>query len=89
MFAGARAIMSPHGAGLVNFIYSAPGTTIIELTARQTAEPGFCRRAHVAGHRYFPLLGDFERPAGSAHNSTIPWRIDTGRIARLLERVLP
>ena len=53
MFHRARIIIGIHGAGLVNMIYSRPGTYIIELLCLQPAlQFDYVITAGILGHRY-------------------------------------
>ena len=60
MFYRAKIIVGMHGAGLVNMIYSRPGTQIIEMLCQPpTTNLCFATQAGVLGHRYhaFPANG--------------------------------
>ena len=59
LFARAHMIVAPHGAGLVNMIFSPPGTFVVEGMFYLDGKPNWCFRtlAHVLGHRYYGQLG--------------------------------
>ena len=55
IFYRARVIVAPHGAGLLNMLYSRPGTVIIEASDVKNC-PCFLVMAHILGHKYH-LIG--------------------------------
>ena len=57
--------MAPHGAGLANTVFSAPGTTVVELTIGHMFNRCFEWLAHVAGHDYRPIEADSEPLTGA------------------------
>ncbi|MEI7024952.1 glycosyltransferase family 61 protein [Paenibacillus sp. y28] len=57
MFACAKAIVAPHGAGLTNLTFCAPGTKVIELFENGYTPDYFWRIAGYAGLDYYELLG--------------------------------
>jgi capsular polysaccharide biosynthesis protein len=56
----ARIVVAPHGAGLANLVFCAPGTRVIELVGRDYFNPVFWRLASLAGLDYqaIPSPGD-------------------------------
>ena len=62
LFRRAAVVIGSHGAGLVNMIFSEPGTLVIEGTR---SPPGlvmcYVRLAHILGHYYhaIPSLGEW------------------------------
>ena len=79
---GARVLIAPHGAGLTNLIFAAPGTWVIELLPDRHARQTFRDLAAVAGHRYVPLVGKVDDA------ETTAWRIDTTNVIRVVETIL-
>ena len=59
MFYRAKIVVGIHGAGLVNMIYSRPGTQIIEMICQPPVNINFALTAGILGHRYhaYPVLG--------------------------------
>eukprot|EP00947_MAST-08B_sp_MAST-8B-sp1_P000462 g462.t1 len=53
LFAGARVILGPHGAGLTNMLFAPAGTQVIELPMRPHVNRCFGYLAHALGHRYW------------------------------------
>jgi len=53
MFARARAVIGFHGAGLVNSMFSAPGTPVIEMIFTHHPHLDFYNLAGVFGHAYW------------------------------------
>lgn len=79
----AKIMVSPHGAGLSNMVFSQKGTAIVELIPDRYMTPLFKQLAIDCNHRYSCLLGsvDFK----SEHiESTLTWRIDLQKLESLL-----
>ena len=58
-FAEAECIVGPHGAGLTNLAFAAPGAAVVELFARDYVNECFWALAStVEGLRYRYLVGD-------------------------------
>jgi hypothetical protein len=57
LFARARFVVAPHGAGLANLVF---GTrlNVVEIFPRRWAGPVYARLALASGHRYAYLIGD-------------------------------
>ncbi len=58
MFAGAKVIVAPHGAGLTNTVFCQPGTKVIEMFARQSVSINYWLIGQLVGIDYYYLLGD-------------------------------
>lgn len=86
-FAEAEYIVGPHGAGLTNLAFAAPGATVLELFARDYVNECFWALAStVEGLRYRYLVGDgspirSRRNRGVASDITVDPRL----VLRLLE----
>lgn len=62
-FRAARVVVGPHGAGLANLAFCAPGARVVELVNRAYFNPTFWRVAALRGLDYRPLVsaaGDAE-----------------------------
>lgn len=55
-FRAAKEIVAPHGAGLANLVWCAPGTRVVESFSREYVNPCFWRLAAVAGLDYRPVV---------------------------------
>jgi capsular polysaccharide biosynthesis protein len=90
-FAEAEYIVGPHGAGLTNLAFAAPGAAVIELFARDYVNECFWALAcAVEGLRYRYLVGDgspfrSRRNRGVASDITV----DTRQVLRLLDELMP
>jgi len=62
MFSQASVIVSPHGSGLTNLVWCAPGTRVIELFTRSFTPPMYAYISHVLGLRYACLVDDAPEP---------------------------
>ncbi|HIK12197.1 MAG TPA: DUF563 domain-containing protein [Oscillatoriaceae cyanobacterium M33_DOE_052] len=58
MFAGAKVIVAPHGAGLTNTVFCEAGTKVIEMFARQSVSINYWLIAELVGIDYYYLLAD-------------------------------
>ncbi len=55
-FRGAKEIVAPHGAGLANLVWCAPGTRVVEVFPRAYVNGCFWRLAAVVGLDYRPVV---------------------------------
>ncbi|MEZ4774403.1 MAG: glycosyltransferase family 61 protein [Bacteroidia bacterium] len=62
MFAGAEAIIAPHGAGLTHLSFCKPGTKIIEFFSPLYVNACFYSLASVVNLDYYYLLGEGKSP---------------------------
>ena len=89
-FAEAECIVGPHGAGLTNVAFAAPGAAVVELFARDYVNECFWALAStVEGLRYRYLVGDgspvrSRRNRGVASDITVEPR----KVRRLVEELM-
>jgi capsular polysaccharide biosynthesis protein len=70
--AGARFLVSNHGAGLTNMMFMRPGGRVLELRRRDERERNwFFNLASAAGLGYFYQLCDPERPGEDPHTANL------------------
>ena len=74
----------PHGAGLTNMMFCAPGTHIIEMADLSFPNPNFYALASGLGHRYWILEGE---TAGDGHPLERDFRIDEEALRAVLRRL--
>lgn len=67
----ARIIAAPHGTGLTNAIFAAPGTVLIELAAGHWWNTAFRNHASLCGqqHRLVPIRSTPDAPHGDADDA--------------------
>ena len=58
LFRAAREVVAPHGAGLANLVFCAPGTRVVELFARDYVNPCYWRWAALGGLDYRPVVAE-------------------------------
>jgi hypothetical protein len=58
LFADARIVAGPHGAGLTNAVFMAPGGAVVELTHTQRVVWTYHEVAGAAGHSYACVVDD-------------------------------
>ncbi|MEI7024951.1 glycosyltransferase family 61 protein [Paenibacillus sp. y28] len=86
LFAGARAIVAPHGAGLTNLTFCSPGTTVIELFADSYIPEYFWTISNYAELDYYYLLGASYSGPGSRQAKEDDMLIAPDLLLALLER---
>ena len=59
LFASASIVVGPHGAGLTNAIFMAPGGAVVELTHTKRVVWTYHEVACAAGHAYACIVGEF------------------------------
>ncbi len=70
--AGARFLVSNHGAGLTNMMFMKPGGRVLELRRRDESERNwFFNLASATGLGYFYQLCDPERPGEDPHTANL------------------
>ncbi|MDM3861013.1 MAG: glycosyltransferase family 61 protein [Aphanizomenon gracile PMC644.10] len=58
LFSEAKVILSSHGAGLTNMLFSSSSALILELFEPTAARPHYWMMAHALGHNYDCLVGE-------------------------------
>ena len=62
LLANSKVIVAPHGAGLTNLVFCAPGTKVIEIFHREYVINYYWLLSNVCGLEHYHLIGDeFER----------------------------
>ncbi len=84
LFAAARRIIAPHGAGLANLIFCAKGTAVLELMMDQYANFCFRRLAATAALRWGAVIGHAESGNPDWIHRTA-WSLDPDRLSAVLD----
>ncbi|HSH93222.1 MAG TPA: glycosyltransferase family 61 protein [Roseimicrobium sp.] len=63
LFAGAEAVVAPHGAGLSNLAFCPHGVKVVEMFAPKYVNPCYGVLSQAVAAEYWYLLGSGERPA--------------------------
>ncbi|TAF55266.1 MAG: glycosyltransferase family 61 protein [Oscillatoriales cyanobacterium] len=84
---GAKVVVAPHGAGLINVLFAPAGMVVIELVPESYPHPAFCKLAHFCGHLYYPLFGEMKEVADLSAEENFHWWVDCDRLRELLHRV--
>ncbi|GGA04320.1 hypothetical protein CYANOKiyG1_16620 [Okeania sp. KiyG1] len=58
LFANAKVIVSPHGSGLTNIMFSSPETTVVELVSPNYIKHYYWAIAQQLGLKYYYLVGE-------------------------------
>jgi capsular polysaccharide biosynthesis protein len=78
-------LVAPHGAGLTNMLFCAPGTHIVEIASLGFPNPNFYALASAMKHRYWLLPAD---ALGDEHPLERDLRVDAGAVESLLAQVV-
>ncbi len=88
LFAGAEAIVAPHGAGLAHLVHARPGTALLELHAAHWVNWCFRRHAAVFALRYDAIAGPVVGGRDGDHVNTRPWAIPVLHLRAALDALL-
>jgi hypothetical protein len=91
LFAEASIVVGPHGGGLTNVVFCAPGTVVVELLSPLGQTLCFWTLANTAGLRYEPLFGRRTPGLAATDRRAVQWRdidVDCGELVRHLDRLL-
>ena len=86
VFARAESVVAPHGAGLVNLMFSPPTARLVEILPENYRYAYFFRLAQVRGMGYAQVLAEVvgEGAGKSLHDSRT--RVDVDKVLATLER---
>ncbi len=89
LFSGAECVVSIHGAGLANLLFSPPGVNVVEFMSPlpQYANSCYYSLCAAAGHTYGYLLGEHD-PRDLAGKPDGRWRMDLRVDPEKLRRML-
>jgi capsular polysaccharide biosynthesis protein len=83
IFARARVVIGPHGAGLTNIAFCCPGTTLYEIMGDRLINPCYANLAHSLGMNYcveaFPCHG--KEPGRDE------WSVDLEEVVATIEKL--
>jgi capsular polysaccharide biosynthesis protein len=91
LFAEASIVVGPHGGGLTNIVFCAPGTVVVELLSPLGQTLCFWTLANTAGLTYEPLFGRRTPGLAATERRAVQWRdidVDCAELARHLNRLL-
>jgi hypothetical protein len=83
LFRNARLIIGPHGAGLANVVFAAPGTVLYELFPSSYVNPCVNRLAQMHELHYWCDVHMAESRPGLWYHHT-PWSVDIAHLERRL-----
>ena len=78
-------LFAPHGAGLTNMMFCAPGTHVVEIADLTFPNPNFYAVASAMGHHYWLLSGT---PIGNQHPLERDMAADPQEVKQLLKELL-
>jgi hypothetical protein len=70
LFAEAAAVVSAHGSGLMNMIFSPPGLVVVDIFESNQFNKYFWNLTAALGHRYWPMAGR-SVPSGDSYASDL------------------
>jgi len=82
LFADARIVVGPHGAGLANAVFCQPGTVLIEFMPENRVIDCFERTARFVGMTYHAIVGIEDDASSPSHDI----RVDPVELKGLLRR---
>jgi capsular polysaccharide biosynthesis protein len=83
LFANARCVVAPHGAGLANLVFAAPGTRVVELFHPDVLTPCYQNLAVAGGLQYAAITGTRVR-ARSRHDEQAEFSIEIPALLQTL-----
>ncbi|TAL01267.1 MAG: glycosyltransferase family 61 protein [Rhodospirillaceae bacterium] len=86
LFAGAEIVVGPHGAGLTNAAFMAPGGAVVELTHTGRVVWTFHEVACASGHAYACVVGDMA--SGNAHPLFADFSVDVDAVDGAIRAVV-
>lgn len=87
IFASAKAIIGPHGAGLTNIIFCEPGATLYEIMMARKLNPCYANLAHSVGMRYWAEA--FRHDSGySIQEKKDEWAVDLQEVLKTVRRLM-
>lgn len=84
LFAQAEVVVAGHGASLANLVFCQPGAICIELFGPNYISDLYATLSHVAGLRYYYLVGKGERYSGDV-KSNDHYEVDIKELKDLLD----
>jgi hypothetical protein len=86
VFASAKLIVGPSGAGMFNCVFSPPGTTIIDIEAFPNWLAAHSCLFAGMGHRYGMIIGEADPEDPTPVHKR--WRLDVGKAIERIDQVL-
>ncbi|WP_276357698.1 glycosyltransferase family 61 protein [Cohnella caldifontis] len=87
IFASAKAVVAPHGAGLANLVFCPPGTQVVELFSPGYLWNYFAHICHQVGLGHYYLIGEYSVSQGpGAWEGLSDFAADPAKLRRLLDK---
>jgi capsular polysaccharide biosynthesis protein len=87
LFRNARLIVGPHGAGLANMIFAAPGAVLYELLPDHYINSCINQLAQLRGLHYWCDVHKSE-PTPGLWRHQVPWTVDIDAIEHRLDQII-
>lgn len=86
-FAAAQWVVAPHGAGLTNLVFCAPGTQVLEIYSPHYVSVSYWNICSQVGLNYTYLFSRGDRPPAytTPHHLTADLEVDLAQVQRVLE----
>jgi capsular polysaccharide biosynthesis protein len=84
MFGSVKCVVSPHGAGLANLVFTPPGALVVELLHPDNHNPTYQNLAAACGLRYAGLAGRRTRELPHHDDDRAEYEIEVAEVLRLL-----
>jgi capsular polysaccharide biosynthesis protein len=89
MFASAKCVVAPHGAGLTNMVFAPPDALLVELFHPDILRPTYKNLAAARGLRYTALIGEHAGDLSQTDDDDVQFRVNIPDVLQILKENVP